>query len=38
MGAHVGLKKAFRPRVDALPSEIWDREESEMVGDEEDTE
>ena len=38
MGVHVGLKKAFRPRVDALPSEIWDREESEMVGDEEDTE
>ena len=38
MGAHVGLKKAFRPRVDALPSEIWDREESEMDEDENEEE
>ena len=38
MGVHVGLKKAFRSRVDSLPSEIWDREESEIVEDEEDTE
>jgi len=38
MNAHVGMKKAFRPRVDALPAEIWDREESEMVEDEEETE
>lgn len=38
MNAHVAMKKAFRPRVDSLPSEIWDREESEMEDEEEDTE
>ena len=36
MEAQVGLKKVFRPRLEALSSEIWDREDSAMEDDEED--
>ena len=31
MNAHAGIKKAFRPRVDALPTEIWDSDESDLM-------